>query len=235
MTVYAQKITTPALTDTKIPIQENPKYVCTGYIVTDVVGNLTYKILDEQGDETEALTIQGPMVWRFQYCNYQALIINPLNAGTTHVVITNVFPYPDVPGAKVVVDPPGYTATETQVPAYLINQLWPDLIPAGPAGGGAMAPFDKTEPSASIGAGATVVLDTIVGAGLAILVNDGTGDPLINVQYIIDGGAPVTWVTADVNAIVAVTFNTSLVFRVVNTDGVLAHNSANTSDTGLAS
>jgi len=215
MTNYAQQIVTPAAIDTPIPIESDPDFVVNGYIVTDVVGPLTYKIKDDQGNLSEALDIQGPLIWRFQYCNYQALVINPGHTGTTHVVITNVFKYPDIP-------------------VQLINQLWPDLIPAGPETG-LVTEFDDTEAAVPIPANTRVVLKSYTsgGAAMAVIASDGTGEAQVNMVYAKDGGPDNVITAANVAAIVAVGYTASLTIAAVNTDIAAPHNSSDISQTGL--
>lgn len=91
---------------------------------------------------------------------------------------------------------------------------------------------DDTFASVSEAAGANVILKTYNGNGSLNIVNKGDGHMKISLQYIVDGGAPVTIGGGNVKSITCVGFTTSLVVQVFNTDNVSAHPQPTVSVTG---
>lgn len=79
--------------------------------------------------------------------------------------------------------------------------------------------IDDTFNLATVTANQTLILKTYTGTGSVQIVCNADGDSQVNMQYIIDGGAPVTITTADIRAEVVVGFKTSLIIQAVNTVG----------------
>lgn len=96
-----------------------------------------------------------------------------------------------------------------------------------------LKPFDNTSLTASIPLSSTVQQGTtITGKGHCTIVVRGNGHALVNMQYIVDGGAAVTISAASIEAGVTISFAVSLVIQAVNTDAGGAHPSSDISWTG---
>lgn len=92
---------------------------------------------------------------------------------------------------------------------------------------------DNTDLSASVLAGATTTLRTYTGKGSVRIVQKGNGDVNVTLEYVVDGGAPVSVATGNIQADVDVGFQVSLVIQQVNGDGANAHPSSDVSSTGV--
>lgn len=96
------------------------------------------------------------------------------------------------------------------------------------------ANFDQEVATASIPASTTTQQGTTVtGIGYAEIITKGDGNSSINEQYIIDGGAAVTFATGNQQSVTPVSFSVSLKIQAVNTDGGGAHPSSSVSFTGM--
>lgn len=92
--------------------------------------------------------------------------------------------------------------------------------------------FDDSEAAASVGAGATVVVKSYTGKGLANIVVVGDGNLNVDLAYSIDGGANVVIGASNAEALVVVAFQVSLDVKAINNDGIGAHNRSSVSQTG---
>jgi len=119
MTVISNQVPLTGGSFTPIPINSDAQGVLrTGYIEMDIPGAIVYTITDDQGNVSEPVSTTGPVIFRFQYCNYQYLNVEPPTSGVATVVITDEVRRADFQRAQTIanIDPE-------------INQLWPDQVP----------------------------------------------------------------------------------------------------------